>query len=136
MYGSYAFSRNDELFTLNEMVRQQPAGTELNRLFRSGRRNNFWGMVLGFSGSFVLGAALADAISGDDGDDSLNHWQTYVAAGALIGVSFPLLSTADRRIEEAVNRYNDGPPTGGTAGRIPVYYAGFLREGIGVGLRF
>ena len=136
LYGSYAFSLDNQIYSLNEMINEQPKGTELRKLLRSGRRNRIWGNSLGFTGAFLLGTALADALFDDDGEESLNHWEVYVAAGALVGVSFPLLSTADKRIEQAVGLYNSGPATGNMLQRAPVIYAGYTRAGIGIGLQF
>lgn len=136
LYGGYAFSLDNQVYSIHEMIADQPKGTELRRLFRSGRRNRGWGSAFGFAGAFLLGTALADALSDDDGDESLNRWQTYVASGILIGVSFPLISTADKRIEEAVGLYNSGPAMGNRTERRPVFYAGYTREGVGVGMQF
>ncbi|WP_157976065.1 hypothetical protein [Lewinella sp. IMCC34191] len=136
LYGGYVFTLDNQIYSLNEMIRDQPKGTELRRLLRSGRRNRLWGGSLGFAGAFLIGTALADALSDDDGDESLNHWQTYVAAGVLVGVSFPLISTADKRIEQAVGLYNSGPALGKIPERDPIFYAGGTREGMGIGVRF
>ncbi|PPK87399.1 hypothetical protein CLV84_0339 [Neolewinella xylanilytica] len=136
LYGNYAFSLDNQIYSLNEMIAEQPEGTELRWLLRSGRRNRIWGNSFGFTGAFLLGTALADALVDNDGEESLNHWATYVSAGVLIGVSFPMLSTADKRIEEAVGLFNSGPGTGYIPKRKRILYAGYTREGVGFGLRF
>lgn len=136
VYGNFVFARDGQIITLNEMIAEQPSGTELGRLFRSGRRNQFWSSVLGFSGSLVLGLALAEAIDGDNSEDNFNHWSAYVICAAMIGASFPLRATADRRIIEATRLYNESPPIGHRQSRGVEGYVGATGAGVGVGVRF
>lgn len=136
VYGSFVFAREGRIITLNEMVSEQARGTELKRQFRSGRRNQLWGSVLGGTGAALIGVALSDALSNNDDEDSLHHWQTYVICGTLVGVSFPLLSTAERRIGEAVMQYNASDAMGSARRSGIEAYAGSIGSGVGIGVRF
>ncbi len=135
--GEYIFTKDNEIITMREMIRNQPKGSELRRPFRSANRNKFWANVFAVSGGIVLGAALSDAIwEPNDNDESLNVWQTYAAGAVLIGLTFPLNATADKRIAEAVERYNEAPPLRQATRHQPQLYAGTTPDGVGVGLRF
>ncbi|MBB4078909.1 hypothetical protein GGR28_001526 [Lewinella aquimaris] len=112
VFDEYVFTRNSEIITMREMIRSQERGSELNRLFRSANRNKDWANVLALSGGIVLGQALSDALWNDDSDDSLNRWQSYVAGALLLGVTFPLSATADKRVRQAVDLYNLDPALG------------------------
>ncbi|MCP9234395.1 hypothetical protein [Lewinella sp. JB7] len=137
VFDGYVFTKDSEIITMREMIRGQERGSELNRLFRSANRNKNWANVLALSGGLVLGAAVGDAIRKDDSEESLNRWQTYVAGGLLVGVTFPLSATADKRVRQAVDLYNADPALGDSPYPVrPELHWGATREGLGLVLRF
>ena len=103
---------------------------EAQKLLRSASTNNTFAGILSFTGSFLIGWNLGEAISNKDPNWALSA----IGAGCIIG-SIPLYTSAGKKARQSVELYNSGLKK--TTGlRNTELYLGLAVQKIGLSLNF
>jgi hypothetical protein len=130
--GLYVFSLEGEIYTIHELIREEPPGTEFRNLLRAGRRNDFYGELLTLSGTTLLVGSLLSLID----DEQELFWETVAIGAGMVGVGIPLERRGNRRVQEAVDWFNSGRPLGRLPDGRPRVQIGMISAGAGFVLSF
>ncbi|MGJ8685149.1 MAG: hypothetical protein ACSHWW_11025 [Nonlabens sp.] len=117
--GTMSFAQNEEIIKVNvdgykyRMGDNYLQNSELNdilvlnetahRLFYDARQYRGISQVMGFAGGFLIGYQLGNLITGKE----FNVLQGSIGAG-LIGIAIPINIAQNKKIDRAVDIYNDG----------------------------
>lgn len=129
-FGSYTFSQNDKMLTLNQMQEIMKDNKEAFDLVKSAKSNQTWGMILGGAGGFLVGYPIGTAIGGGDPE-----WALAGAGAALIVATIPIVKGFNKKTKKAVALYNADQPNVSSSFQ-PQFNLNFKGMSMGVSMTF
>lgn len=101
VFGGYKYTHNDELKSIGDLATIMESNTKAFELMKKGRTNRSFAAVLGFAGGGLIGWPLGTALGGGD-----TNWTMAGIGAGLIVVGIPISSSANKKINQAVELYN------------------------------
>jgi len=99
--GGYKYTQNDELMSIGDLASVIESNTKAFELIKKGRTNRSFGAVLGFAGGGLVGWPIGTAIGGGE-----SNWILAGIGAGLIIIGIPISSSANKKINQAVDVYN------------------------------
>lgn len=101
VFGGYKYTQNDELMSLGDLASAIESNTKAFELIKKGRTNRSFAAVLGFAGGGLIGWPLGTSVGGGDA-----NWTLAGIGAGLIIIGIPISSSANKKINQAVEHYN------------------------------
>ena len=127
--GGYRYTQADKKLSLNQLGKILQSDAEAYPVFQSGKSQNGVGAVIGGIGGFLVGWPLGTALGG-----GTPNWKLAGIGAGLIVVSIPISTGAAKKMNRAVDMYNQKLGTGAVQRAAPELVLG--ANGVGVTWRF
>jgi hypothetical protein len=101
VFGGHKYTQNGALISIGDLVSIMENNTEALALLKKGRTNRSFAGVLGFAGGALVGWPLGTSLGGGDA-----NWTLAGIGAGLIAVGIPISSSANKKINQAVEMYN------------------------------
>ncbi|WP_350292611.1 hypothetical protein [uncultured Croceitalea sp.] len=125
--GGYKYSQNGNQLKMRDMVNIMEPNQQAFNFIKKAQSNQSLASVIGFIGGGLVGWPIGTAIGGGDA-----NWALAGVGAALIGVSIPISSSANKKAKQAVEVYNLS--LGATAFMGHKTQLRFIANGNGIGL--
>jgi hypothetical protein len=129
-WGENYFYQNGEKLTKNDVKDLMKNNSEALSLMKSAKSNHTWAIIIGTTGSGLLGYQLGAATAGGD-----TKWELAGAGAALILVSLPILNNYNKKSKKAVELYNSNLPDV-SANFKPTFNLKIKGAGLGITMNF
>ncbi|WP_298498032.1 hypothetical protein [uncultured Algibacter sp.] len=101
VFGGYKYTYNDKLISIGDLASIIETNTNAFNLIRKGRTNRSLSAVLGFAGGGLVGWPLGTSMGGGNA-----NWTLAGIGAGLIIIAIPISSSANKKINQAVELYN------------------------------
>lgn len=101
VFGGYKYTHNEELMSIGDVASVLESNTKAFDLINKGRTNRSFASVLGFAGGALIGWPIGTAAAGGNA-----NWTLAGVGAGLIIVGIPISSSANKKINQAVELYN------------------------------
>lgn len=101
VFGGYKYTQNDELKSIGDLANIMKSNSDAFELMKKGRTNRSLSAVLGFAGGGLIGWPIGTALAGGDA-----NWTMAGIGAGLIVIGIPISSSANKKINQAVELYN------------------------------
>lgn len=101
VFGGHKYTQNNELKSLGDLADIMKSNTNAFELMKKGRTQRSLSAVLGFAGGGLIGWPLGTALGGGEA-----NWTLAGIGAGLIVIGIPISSSANKKINQAVELYN------------------------------
>jgi len=127
--GGYKYTYDNQVLTLNRLGEIMQNNSIATGYFKKAKGNSGFANVLGYAGGFLIGYSLGTAIGGGK-----VNWSVVGVGCGLIVIAIPVVGSANKNLQNAVNAFNHGNSTS-RIDKIDLLL-GMNQSGLGVAIRF
>lgn len=106
VFGGYMYMQDGKILTLPQIESLLQSNAESAKLFKSAKSTGILLSILSYSGGFLVGYPLGQALGGGE-----PIWEMAAVGAGLIGIAIPIASGVTKKMNRAVDAYNNALPS-------------------------
>jgi hypothetical protein len=102
-FGGYQFFQGEQRLNMKQLVSSMKPNDEAYRQIKSAQSNYTLGLILGYTGGFLIGWPIGTALGGGE-----PNWALAGVGAGLIVLAIPVSQGFNKKAKQAVATYNRG----------------------------